>query len=163
MKYRSKFVVYLLLLAVLFHASLSAIYFFPVKRILEKKVAAIFKEENQLLSIFFTGAQFARVAKLHEREFIYQGEFYDIKSKTIKNDTVYLTVYRDKHETSLFSHLQHLMKNSSNGEGKKQSISLLKMFDLFDVEKNNKVPVKQFAFNTLQYFQQQESLKCNLH
>jgi hypothetical protein len=131
MKDRRKYFICLLLFAVLFHASLSALFFFPVKRMLEKKLASIFENEHELIDIYFTKAEFTSVRQIHSKEFVFKGEFYDIKAKTLRNDTIFLKVYHDKQEKSIFSHLRNMMEKSDDGNQKKQTLAFFKMFDVF--------------------------------
>jgi hypothetical protein len=128
---RRTYFIRFLLFAVLFHACLSALYFFPLKQMLEKRLSKVFENEHELIDIYFTKSEYATVRYIHSREFVYQGEYFDIKAKTEKNDTVFLKVYPDKREKSIFSHLKNIIDKSDEGSQKKQTSAFFKIFDVF--------------------------------
>jgi len=129
-----------LLFAVIFHACLSALYFFPLKKILEKRLVKVFENEHELIDIYFTKSEYASVRHIHSREFVYRGEYFDIKAKIERNDTVFLKVHPDKREKSIFSHLKNIVEKSDEGSQKKQTSAFFKMFDAFDVASYFKYP-----------------------
>jgi hypothetical protein len=128
---RRTYFIRFLLFAVLFHACLSALYFIPLKKMLEKRLAKVFENEHELIDIYFTKSEYASVKHIHSKEFVYRGEYFDIKAKTERNDTVFLKVYPDKREKSIFSYLKNIVEKSDEGSQKKQTLAFFKMFDVF--------------------------------
>jgi hypothetical protein len=69
---------------------------------------------------------------IHEKEFRYKGEMYDIVKKEKKNDTTYYYCIHDKEETRLFANLEALIINELNNPDKKKELnSILKIFNSF--------------------------------
>ncbi len=61
--------------------------------------------------------------RIHEKEFRYKGEMYDIVKKENKTDTTYYYCIHDVKESKLFANLDTLIKNELNSPEKKKELS----------------------------------------
>tara|TARA_B100000614_G_C14459075_1_gene457651 strand:+ start:113 stop:622 length:510 start_codon:yes stop_codon:yes gene_type:complete len=61
--------------------------------------------------------------RIHEKEFRYKGEMYDIISKVVKDDTTYYDVIHDPKESKLFAKLDELANNELNNDPAQKKIS----------------------------------------
>ncbi len=73
------------------------------KKIREKSHIAIHDKENQKEFINLSFHVNKTLDWKEENEFRYEGNMYDVVSKSIKNDTLYLTCYHDKEETEVWA------------------------------------------------------------
>jgi hypothetical protein len=131
MNLRSGITVYFLTAVVLFYSSLSAIYFFPLKKTIRKNLEQAFSDEKKLQSVYFSLTEFQNLRMIKSNEFEYNGELYDIKQKTVVEGIVYLSVYHDIREKSLLGNFTRRVEQSGSDSGKSLP-SLIRIFDLFD-------------------------------
>jgi hypothetical protein len=61
--------------------------------------------------------------RIHDKEFRYKGEMYDIVSKAEKDDTTYFYCIHDEEETKLFANLDRLIQNEFNDPEKKKELT----------------------------------------
>jgi len=61
--------------------------------------------------------------RIHEKEFRYKGEMYDIVKEENKTDTTYYYCIHDKEETKLFANLDTMIKNEMNNPEKEKKLN----------------------------------------
>jgi hypothetical protein len=61
--------------------------------------------------------------RIHEKEFRFKGEMYDVVKKYEKDDTTFYYCIHDKEETLLFANLGKLIKNEFGNPEKKKDIN----------------------------------------
>ena len=83
-------------------------------------------DEQDLITFSFTKYELKKITWEKEDEFLFQGHFYDVVSKSNSDGQVILKTIGDFQEENLFEELDELSKKELNNKNTGKSLSLLK-------------------------------------